>query len=70
MAEDDCGYSENVLVLSPEKVMPIQPPVYIIQNKVGVRKWDGEGMTTHSTILAWEIHAQSLAGYSPQGRES
>ena len=43
MAEDDYGYSENVLVLSPEKVMPIQPPVYIIQNKVGVSKWDGEG---------------------------
>jgi len=43
MAEDEYGYSENVLVLSPEKVMPIQPPVYIIQNKVDVRKWDGEG---------------------------
>ena len=40
MAEDDYGYSENVLVLSPEKVMPIQPPVYIIQNKVDVMQED------------------------------
>ena len=27
-----------------------------------------EGMTTHSSILAWRIHGQrSLASYSPQG---
>ena len=27
-------------------------------------------MTTHSSILAWEIHGQkSLVDYSPQGRK-
>ena len=26
-----------------------------------------EGMTTHSSILAWRISQRSLAGYSPQG---
>ena len=27
-----------------------------------------EGMATHSSVLAWEIHGQrSLAGYSPWG---
>ena len=28
-----------------------------------------EGMTTHSSILAWEIPGQSLVGYSPWGRK-
>ena len=29
-----------------------------------------EGMTTHSSVLAWKSHGQrSLAGYSPWGRK-
>lgn len=29
-----------------------------------------KGMDTHSSILAWEIHVQSLAGCSPSGHKS
>ena len=38
----------------------------------GSGRFPGEGMITHSTILAWRIRGQkSLEGYSPQGqRES
>ena len=26
-------------------------------------------MATHSSIVAWEFHGQSLAGYSPRGHK-
>ena len=29
----------------------------------------GEGTAAHSRILAWRIHGQSLAGYSPYGHK-
>ena len=29
----------------------------------------GKEMATHSSILAWKIHGQSLVGYSPRGRK-
>ena len=29
-----------------------------------------EETATHSSILAWRVHGQQLAGYSPRGRKS
>ena len=35
----------------------------------GLGRFPGEGKSTHSSILAWEIPKRSLSGYKPKGPE-
>ena len=59
------GFSRDSVVKNPPAVQELQGT--LVQS-LGRENPLEEGMTTHSSILAWRTHGQrSLADYSPRG---
>ena len=51
----------------------VKNPPAVQETQVQSPGWEDppeKGMATHSRILAWRIHGQSLAGYRPWGHKS